>query len=118
LFVSPDETTADNLDNISPSPRGGLLVCEDGSGLVVDGRRSFGTRLIGIDRGGHSFVFAENNMQIEAPLPARPLIKLADYRGFEFAGVAFAPRGRQLFVNIQIPGVTFAIEGPWERGPL
>jgi secreted PhoX family phosphatase len=116
LFVSPDEPTTDNIDNITVSPRGGILCCEDGGGQILNGARSFGTRLIGIDRGGRPFPFAENNVQIEQALPDRPEILPGDYRGFEFAGATFAQR--QLFVNIQRPGVTFAIEGPWERGAL
>ena len=118
LFVSPNEETADNLDNLAISPRGGLLVCEDGGGQIIEGTRTFGTRLIGIDRKGRSFVFAENNIVIEQPLADRPLIQPRDYRGFEFAGATFSPRGSYLFVNIQTPGITFAIEGPWERGGL
>jgi hypothetical protein len=118
LFVSPNEETADNPDNITISPRGGIVVCEDGGGQVIDGVRAFGTRLIGIDRRGRSFVFAENNVQIEQPLVDKPFIAPADYRGAEFAGATFSPLGRYLFVNIQTPGITFAIEGPWRKGPL
>jgi secreted PhoX family phosphatase len=33
----------------------------------------------------------------------------------EFAGVTFSPDGETLFVNVQIPGLTFAIWGPWDR---
>lgn len=33
----------------------------------------------------------------------------------EFAGVTFSPDGQTLFVNIQVPGLTFAIWGPWDR---
>lgn len=33
----------------------------------------------------------------------------------EFAGVTFSPDGRTLFVNIQVPGLTMAIWGPWDR---
>ena len=33
----------------------------------------------------------------------------------EFAGLTFSPDGQTLFVNLQIPGMTFAIWGPWER---
>jgi len=116
LYVSPDEPTADNIDNITVSPRGGILCCEDGGGQVVNGVRSFGTRLIGVDRNGRAFTFAENNVQIEQALPNRPAIATGDYRGSEFAGATFARR--MLFVNIQTPGITFAIEGPWERGVL
>jgi len=41
-----------------------------------------------------------------------------DHRGNEFAGCCFDPTGRYLFVNIQTPGITFAIAGPWALGPL
>jgi secreted PhoX family phosphatase len=36
----------------------------------------------------------------------------------EFAGATFSPDGETLFVNIQSPGITFAIWGPWENGAL
>jgi secreted PhoX family phosphatase len=36
-----------------------------------------------------------------------------DYSGFEWAGATFDPTGKWLFVNIQDPGITFAITGPW-----
>jgi secreted PhoX family phosphatase len=36
----------------------------------------------------------------------------------EFAGACYSPDGRWLFCNIQTPGITFAITGPWGRGPL
>lgn len=41
-----------------------------------------------------------------------------DYRGFEFCGACWDPTGRTLFVNVETPGITFAITGPWLRGPL
>jgi len=34
----------------------------------------------------------------------------------EFAGATWSPDGRWLFVNVQYPGVTVAITGPWRRG--
>jgi uncharacterized protein len=118
VFVSQSEELADNPDNITISPGGGLVLCEDGSGLVVDGARRFGTRLLGVNRQGGSFVFAENNVVIDQPIPGKPAIVPDDYRGFEFCGATFSPSGRHLFVNIQTPGITFAIEGPWQRGSL
>jgi secreted PhoX family phosphatase len=33
----------------------------------------------------------------------------------EFAGACFSPDGRTLFVNMQSPGVTYAIWGPWSQ---
>jgi secreted PhoX family phosphatase len=36
----------------------------------------------------------------------------------EFAGATFSPDGQTLFVNIQRPGITFAIWGDWSRGAL
>ena len=31
----------------------------------------------------------------------------------ELAGAVFAPDGQTLFVNIQNPGITLAVKGPW-----
>ena len=36
----------------------------------------------------------------------------------EFAGACYSPDGQTLFVNIQSPGYTFAIWGPWQNGAL
>lgn len=41
-----------------------------------------------------------------------------DFNESEFARSTFSPDGGTLFVNIQTPGITFAITGPWERGEL
>lgn len=38
-----------------------------------------------------------------------------NFIGNEFAGACFSPNGKTLFVNIQTPGITFAIWGPWNR---
>ncbi len=118
LFVSPDEVTADNPDNITVSPRGALLVCEDGGGIRENDALVTGARMLGIDQDGSSFIFAENNMLLENALPDRPLITPADYRGSEWCGACFDPAGEYLYANIQTPGVTFAITGPWRRGPF
>ena len=118
LYVSPSEEVADNPDNITVSPRGGILVCEDGGGQVIGNERKFGSRLLGIGREGKSFVFAENHVQIERAIPGKPFIAPGDYRGSEFCGATFSPDGGVLFVNIQTPGITLAIEGPWRRGVL
>ena len=46
--------------------------------------------------GGETFPFAQNRLSDE-----------------EFAGATFSPDGGTLFANIQGPGTTFAIWGPW-----
>jgi len=118
LYVSPADVEADNPDNVTVSPRDGLVLCEDGGGHTTAAGDYRGTRLIGVSPEGAPFDFAENNMVIDSALPGRPAIAPADYRGSEFAGVCFDRSGKTLYVNIQTPGVTFAITGPWQRGPL
>jgi secreted PhoX family phosphatase len=96
VFGSTDEACLDGPDNITVSPRGGILICEDGGGEQY---------LRGLTTDGKIFDFALN---------------LITQR--EFAGATFSPDGQTLFVNIQgdvvNPGMTFAIWGPWERGAL
>lgn len=119
LYASPGETYADHIDNLCVSPRGGVLLCEDGGGIRgggTAGDRS-GNRLMGLANDG-VFAFAENNVVLDAPVPGKPAIALGDYRDREFAGSCFSPLGDCLFANIQTPGITFQIWGPWENGPL
>lgn len=118
LFVSSDPAAGNNPDNVTVSPRGGVLLCEDGGG-VVD---AFGTgnRLLGLHEDGGAYIFAKNHMVLsEGDIGAAgKTVAAGDYRGSEFAGACFDPAGRTLFVNIQRPGLTFAITGPWQRGNL
>jgi secreted PhoX family phosphatase len=48
----------------------------------------------------------------------RTMGKKGDFRGSEWAGVNFSPDGQWLFANIQSPGFTAAITGPWGKGFL
>lgn len=75
-------------DNITVAPWGDVIICEDN----VD------ARIIGITPKGESYVIAKN----------------VGYRESEFAGPVFSPSGKTLFVNIQSPGLTLAITGPWK----
>jgi secreted PhoX family phosphatase len=43
---------------------------------------------------------------------------LPGFEDKEFAGATFSPDGQTLFVNMQKPGLTLAIWGPWNRGSL
>ena len=47
--------------------------------------------------------------------PAGRIYKLARTTLGELAGAVFSPDGSTLFVNIQTPGVTVAITGPWRN---
>ncbi len=105
LFESAGIEELDQPDNLTVSPRGGIVVCED-TDLPV--------RLRGLTLEGEIFPFAQNNVVLDG----EPHGILGDFRNSEFAGACFSPDGRWLFVNVQSPGVTFAITGPWERGAL
>ena len=39
-----------------------------------------------------------------------------DYSDSEWAGACFSPDGKWLFANVQEPGFTVAITGPWQAG--
>lgn len=110
LFASPDASVLNNPDNICVSPRGGIVLCEDGSegeyvhGLTVD---------------GEVFPFALNDVVIPAGGVPGKSVAPGSYRGSEWCGSTFEPkRGNWLFVNVQSPGITFAISGPWKNGSL
>jgi secreted PhoX family phosphatase len=116
IYDSPNANELDNPDNMTVTPRGGLLLCEDAAG------NNFlaGERLIGVTLHGNGFTFAQNNVNLTADQIARAGKSIApgDYRQSEWAGACYSPDGKWLFVNIQTPGITFAITGPWGHGPL
>ena len=89
LFVQPDDATVlQHADNVTVSPSGHLVVCEDGKG---------DQHLIGVSPKGECYKLARNAMS-----------------GSELAGACFSPDGSTLFVNIQHDGLTLAITGPWK----
>ena len=118
LFVSGDQLAAHNPDNITVSPRGGVVLCEDG-GASPD-RYGPGARMIGLTRNGESFYLAKNNIELTSSqiADAGKSVPEGDYRATEFAGACWSHDGQTLFVNAQTPGITFAITGPWLRGVL
>jgi hypothetical protein len=93
VYTSEDAEVLAAPDNVCVSPRGGLVLCEDGSGVEY---------LHGLTPAGDIFRFASN-----------------DLNSSEWAGATFEPKsGNWLFVNLQTPGITFAITGPWRQGAL
>jgi uncharacterized repeat protein (TIGR03803 family) len=113
LYESPGREALSMPDNLALSPRGGLALCEDGDNLPQ--------YLRGLTPAGEVFPLLANHLDLSAagsgPLrrPSGQLFE-GDLRGSELAGVAF--HGDWLFFNIQRPGVTFAVTGPWARGAL
>jgi uncharacterized repeat protein (TIGR03803 family) len=112
IYDAPNANTLDNPDNICVTPRGSLLLCEDAAGNGF----TEGERLVGLTVHGEAFTFCMNSITLSSPYNDR--VPAGNYTQAEFAGACFSPDGRWLFVNIQTPGVTFAITGPWSRGPL
>ena len=113
LYESEDKTVLDQPDSLAVSPRGGVVVCEDGDGEDVNG----GTNYIRcLTPAGQIETFARNDTPLD-------LHRWEDTpKGWigrsEYSGATYSPDGRWLFVNIQYPGTTFAITGPWEKGWL
>lgn len=103
VYESTDRDVMSFPDNITVSPRGALVVCED-----TDRTRP---QLLGVSLEGQVF-----------PLCVDPT-------NDEWCGVTFSPDGKVLFANLQgstegdaaspaTPGRTVAIWGPWGKGPL
>jgi secreted PhoX family phosphatase len=98
LYQSPGAATLDFPDNVTTSPRGTLILCEDN---VND------NYLRGLTRGGQLFDVALNRV-----VSRTGATRFND----EFAGSTFSPDGKTLFVNIQATnGMSIAIWGPWTR---
>lgn len=118
LFVSTNPVSANNPDNITVSPRGGIVLCEDGGG--VNDAYGFGDRLLGLARDGSTYVLCKNNIVLSAAdiEKAAKAVAPGDYRRRELAGACFDAAGEVLFFNAQSPGITFAIWGPWQKGNL
>jgi secreted PhoX family phosphatase len=87
LAESSSESMLRHADNIMISPWGDLIVCEDTADHCG---------LVGIRPDGQQYMLADNA-----------------YTRSELAGICFSPDGKQMFVNIQIEGITLAITGPW-----
>jgi hypothetical protein len=105
VFESPGAPVLNMPDNLTLSPRGGLVICEDGTMTPC---------VHGLTRDGRIFRFARNNIKIDQPRNGLT----GDFSRREFAGATYSPDGKWLFFNVQSPGVTFAVTGPWADGGL
>jgi secreted PhoX family phosphatase len=84
------DSDVDGPDNITVSPYGGVLLAEDGEGTQ---------HLVGVEDDGRSWFFARNELPGDE----------------EFTGPNFSPDRKTLFANNQVPGVTYAITGPFRK---
>ena len=105
IYESPGMHELNMPDNLTVSPRGGLVLCEDGTANPC---------VHALTREGHITRFARNNVVLAGERHGLA----GDFRRSEFAGATFSADGRWLFVNVQNPGITMAVTGPWERGSL
>jgi secreted PhoX family phosphatase len=105
VFESPGAPVLNMPDNLTLSPRGGLVLCEDGTATPC---------VHGLTRDGRIFRFARNNVKIDTPRNGLT----GDFSQREFAGATYSPDGKWLFFNAQTPGITFAVTGPWADGGL
>lgn len=88
LFIEPnDGRLIENCDNLTVAPWGDLVITEDGP------KEQY---VVGVTPQGDIYRIGRNALNLS-----------------EFAGATFAPDGSTLFVNIQTPGLTLAIHGPW-----
>lgn len=91
LYLEPNNTRLlEYGDNLTVAPWGDVVLCEDGA----------------------------NDQYLRGITPTGKIYTLArsSYVGnSELCGVCFAPNHPTLFVNIQRPGITLAITGPWTQ---
>ncbi len=112
----PGKAAMDSPDNLTVTPRGGLVMCEDDASPAEPDEHPLApglepvNRVIGLMPGGEAFELAVNVLNSS-----------------ELAGVCFSPSGRTMFFNVfgraanadaPVEGMTCAVTGPWERGPL
>lgn len=106
LFESPSKPTLNMPDNLCVSPQGGLVLCEDND----YGANEYPQRAFTLSQDGRLKLLAENNVQLHGEKNGFQ----GDFRTKEWAGATFSPDGKWLFVNLQSPGITCAITGPWK----
>lgn len=95
LYETHNRAILESCDNLAVAPWGDLIICEDSYSDLPDTVNY----LRGLTPDGKIYTLAMN---------AHP------DKG-EFCGACFSPDGTTLFVNIQRPGMTLAITGPWAR---
>lgn len=101
LHLEPDNARLlESVDNLVVAPWGGLFLFEDNAAPTPTAVRQIAANYVrGVTPGGKIYTFARNR-----------------YAGVsELAGGCFAPNHPTMFLNIQMPGFTVAITGPWQE---
>jgi secreted PhoX family phosphatase len=89
LYLEPNNThLLEHCDNLCVAPWGDLVLCEDGLEYNY---------LRGVTPEGRIYTIGNSAYHLHS----------------ELCGVCFAPNHPTLFVNLQRPGLTLAITGPW-----
>ena len=112
VYESPGVEVLDSPDNLTVTPRGGLVVVEDDASSAREDTHPLApgitnvNRIIGITPEGGAFELGVNV-----------------FSDSELAGICFSPDGSTMFVNVfgdgsPGSGMTCAITGPWADGPL
>jgi len=111
IFESSGRSGFSGPDNLIVSPRGSLMICEDRLGVFKQGQR-----IAGLSSAGELFGFCQANPDLKATHAGFNLAKTAIRS--EWSGVCFSADGQWMFANLQLPGISFAITGPWQGGPV
>ena len=98
VFPKYADLTFDGPDNVTVTPWGTLVLAEDGVKA---------SHVLSSVPGGPTYAIARNQIS-NGTSNGAPTYS-------EFTGPTFSPDGKVLFVNIQVPGITLAITGPWEK---
>jgi len=100
LYLEPNNSALlEGCDNVMVAPWGDLIICEDNAAPnPVVGNYSGSNYLRGVTPDGKIYTLGRNRF-----------LNIS-----ELAGICFAPNHPTMFLNIQEPGLTLAITGPWE----
>ncbi len=111
VFEASEHDRFSGPDNIIYSPRGSLMICEDRPGIFTSAQF-----IAGFNAQDGLFAFCQTNPQLEGVHAGHDLATTA--LDSEWAGVCFSTDGQWMFANLYNPGITFAITGPWQDGPV
>ena len=109
VFESPGHGVVSGPDNIIMSPRGSLVICEDRTNRIHAAQS-----IVGLTEQGQLFRFCRLNPDLKGEYLGWDVRDTA--RMSEWCGVTFSIDGDWLFCNLQKPGLTIAITGPWQKG--